>query len=174
MGISTTTKVYKYGGKLHYEWEASLVEHTETYILLYGKPGRKLIHHSKGKIFEYDTHSIEFYPKNQWFTANIDIHKNGETEYYCNICIPAKFDKGIISFTDLDIDIVRNKTGQWSIVDEDEFEINSKELGYPTEIIVKAKEALSELLLLIKDNRFPFDGFLEKYNQSVVKGELHE
>ncbi|MFD2133866.1 DUF402 domain-containing protein [Pseudogracilibacillus auburnensis] len=173
MKNNTNVLVYKYNGKLHYQWEASIIEYTENYIVVYGTPERKLIHHTKGKIFDCNTYSIEYYPLRKWFTVNIDIDEDGNHEYYCNICIPPKIIKGNICFTDLDIDVIRNKKGFWTIVDEDEFEENSIKMCYPTYIIENSKRSLNDLLFKIKEERYPFNGFFEKYINELGKGGIN-
>lgn len=165
--------VYKYNEKLHYQWEASIIEHTDKYILVYGTPERKLIHYTKGKIYDCDTYSIEYYPLDDWFTVNIDIHDNGELDYYCNICMPAKFKQGNICFIDLDIDLIKNKQGDWTVVDEDEFEVNSIKMGYPKDIIENSKKSLNNLIFKIKQEEHPFNGFLHKYITKLRKERIN-
>lgn len=164
-----SVKVYKYNRKLHYEWESKLIEDTEEYTLLCAYPGRKLIHHSKNKILEFNTYSIEFFPKKGWYTINVDVHKNGDIEYYCNICEQPIISEEGINFIDLDIDIVRDTNGNWSIVDQDEFLENSILMDYPESLKNQVAETSKHLFNLINNQSFPFDGFIEKQIDKLIK-----
>lgn len=173
MSETIKVKVYKYGGTIHYEWESLLIENTEDHVLVYGVPGRSLVHHTKEKVYQFNTYSIEYFPKNQWYTVNIDIHKHGDIEYYCNICMPPEFSNQEIKFTDLDIDVIRNIEGKWSVVDEDEYEINSEKFKYPLNLKENVSRALDDILNKIEDKHFPFDGFFEKYIKKLLsEGEI--
>lgn len=168
MSENIKVKVFKYGGTIHYEWESLLIEDTEDYVLVYGLPGRSLVHHTKEKVYQYDSYSIEYFPKNEWFTVNIDIYRNGNIEYYCNICMPPEFSNKEIKFIDLDIDIVRSIEGKWSVVDEDEYEVNSEKFKYPSTLKENVSQALDEILKKIEGKHFPFDGFFEKYIKDLL------
>lgn len=163
-------KVLKYGGKLHYEWTSTIIEQNENYVIAYSTPGRKLIHHTKGKEFQYDNYSIEFIPKNEWYTVCIDIERSGEVQYYCNICMPPMIEENVVKFVDLDIDIV-NRAGTWEVVDEDEFDHNLKHFNYPQAVIEQEILSKERLLQKIHHQEFPFDGFLEQSYQFVYKLE---
>lgn len=169
MDRSVTVKVYKYNGKLHYEWEANILEAREEYILLKGNPGRTLVHHSRKKSFIYTNYSIEFFPLNDFYTVNIDIEKDGTCTYYCNICLLPHYQSPNLTFIDLDLDYIRNKSGKWQVVDEIDFEKNRIEMYYPEELVEKAKNALEDLKIKIELSSFPFDGFLENQIKKVIE-----
>lgn len=167
MSKSLVIKVLKYGGKLHYEWTSAIIEHNDNYVTAYSIPGRTLIHHTKGKEYQYENYSFEFFPKNEWYTVCIDIEKNGEVQYYCNICMPPTFEDDVVTFVDLDIDLV-NRTGTWEVIDEDEFEQNLKHFNYPQAIIEQTIQAKERLLKKIHRQEFPFNGFLERSYQLLL------
>ena len=137
-----TIQAYKYGNRLHYEWETLLLEQTDTYILVLGEHGRKLKHHSKGKTFEVNNWTLEYFSFVDWFTVSGDIRDGDIYQYYCNINQPAKLVKNdVVSFVDLDLDYVY-RDGIWKVVDEDEFENHSIQLSYPLELINSARQEL--------------------------------
>lgn len=162
-------KVFKYDGKLHYEWESEVVEDIKEYILLRSYPGRKLIHHTRNKVFNFDSYSLEFFPKCGWYTVNVDIHKNKDIEFYCNICKQPIILEDRIEFIDLDLDIVRDKNNNWSIIDEDEFYENALLYNYPEDLKIKVFETKEYLLELIKNKNFPFDGFIDKQIDNFIR-----
>ncbi|WP_214784989.1 DUF402 domain-containing protein [Exiguobacterium sp. S3] len=169
MNQKTTVKVYKYNDNLHYEWTADVIEANEKYVLLKGTPGRKLIHHSRKNIYEYNNHSIEFFPLDSAYTVNIDIEKNGKLKYYCNVCLPSQYNNQILSFIDLDIDYVRDELGNWKVIDLEDFEKNKIVMNYSEDIIFQAELALENLIARVELKEFPFDGFLESHVNKVLK-----
>ncbi len=162
-------KTFKYNQQLHYEWEATVIDSNDNYIALFSTPGRKLIHHSRNKIFEFDTYSLDFFPFDCCYTAHVDIHKNGEFEYYCNIGETPMIINNEIHFIDLDIDIVKKPNSEWMVVDQDEFEENSIKYRYSVEIKEKALSTTKELLKVISNQEFPFDGFLTNKIAELLK-----
>ncbi|MBT2618540.1 MULTISPECIES: hypothetical protein [unclassified Bacillus (in: firmicutes)] len=66
-------KALKFPDILHYEWEGELLRHTTDYLLVLCKPGRKLIHHTKNKIFTIENTSLEYFSLKEWFTAAMEV-----------------------------------------------------------------------------------------------------
>ncbi len=159
----------KYDGSLHCEWETTLLTETERYLVVYGRPGRVLHHHTRNQTFICDTPSLEYYDLQDGYTVNLDLEQDGQVRYYCNICLPTERTASGLRFVDLDLDLVRNTAGQWTVVDENEFLENQRTYHYPDEVIEGAKQMLRRLQNKIEQQDFPFDGFLEKWMQRVNK-----
>ncbi|WP_373233249.1 DUF402 domain-containing protein [Cohnella sp.] len=157
-----TIQAYKYGNRLHYEWETILLEQTDTYVLVLGEYGRKLKHHSKGKNFEVNNWTLEYFSFVDWFTVSGDIRHGKIYQYYCNINQPAKLVNDVVSFVDLDLDYVY-RDGIWKVVDEDEFENHSIQFSYPLELINSARQELLQLQERIERKLYPFDGTLQRW-----------
>jgi protein associated with RNAse G/E len=158
----------KYGDHLHYEWETTLLEKTDTHVFVLGKYGRELRHYTKGKTFTVENWTIEFFPLDSWFTVSADIIEGEITQYYCNICEPARMNGREVTFVDLDIDLVY-RNGRWMVVDEDEFTVNALKFSYPPELIERVKKELKDLEQRIEQKQFPFDGSIEKFIEAVPK-----
>ncbi|HDR0239170.1 TPA: DUF402 domain-containing protein, partial [Staphylococcus aureus] len=90
-------------------------------------------------------------------------------EYYCNICLPSKFnlEEKNLSFIDLDLDLIIDNKGHLKVIDEDEFILNSESMSYPKDIIDLTYKNLENLKKKIRNNEFPFDGFFEKYIEEI-------
>jgi protein associated with RNAse G/E len=161
--------VYKYNNKLHYEWQTILIKENDNYVLVKGEIGRKLKHYTKGKVFNCPLKSLEFFSLTEGFTVNIDISNSGDIEYYCNICLPSKFnlEEKNLSFIDLDLDLIIDNKGHLKVIDEDEFILNSESMSYPKDIIDLTYKNLENLKKKIRNNEFPFDGFFEKYIEEI-------
>lgn len=63
-----------------------------------GLLGRRLIHHTRQKVFEVDNCSVEFYSLEHWVTVSADIVNGALQQYYCSIAMPARRDNGTVSF----------------------------------------------------------------------------
>ncbi|MFC5403119.1 DUF402 domain-containing protein [Cohnella soli] len=160
----------KYGNHRHYEWDTTLLERSDDYIFVLGHRGRKLKHYTKGQVFTVDHWTIEFFPFNDWFTVSADIVDGKIAQYYCNICEPSRMAGNVVSFIDLDIDLIY-KNGTWEVVDEDEFEIHAVKFAYPSELMVRVRHELMSLQNRIEQNLFPFDGAIEKLIPAVIREE---
>ncbi|UUZ92914.1 DUF402 domain-containing protein [Paenibacillus sp. P25] len=98
------------------------------------------------------------------------IWRTGEIrQYYCNINEPAVLKDSLVSFVDLDLDLVY-RGGEWKVVDEDEFEANRVKFRYPDELAKRARLELERLQLRVKEGRFPFDGTLNRF-MPLMDGE---
>jgi protein associated with RNAse G/E len=67
------------------------------------------------------------------------------------------FDDQILSYVDLDIDVLVNPDLSYQILDLDDFEQNARTYGYPAEIQNNARGAIGELIRMIEARSFPFD-----------------
>lgn len=162
MDNQITIQALKYGNLLHYEWNTTLLEKTDSHIFVLGKYGRKLNHYTKQKVFTIEAWTVEYFSFNSWFTVSADVVGGKIQQFYCNINQPSKIEGNIVSFVDLDLDYVQ-RNGEWKVVDEDEFESNAIKFAYPEALIHKAWEELLSLKELIRKKAFPFDGSLEKF-----------
>ncbi|WP_409346289.1 DUF402 domain-containing protein [Paenibacillus sp. MBLB4367] len=162
MKTNMTIQAMKYGNRLHYEWNTALLEKTESHLFVLGEYGRKLQHYTKQKVFTVENWTIEFFSFESWFTVSADVRNGSIEQYYCNINEPAQIKGSTVTFVDLDLDLIQ-RNGEWKVVDEDEFAINSVKLSYPEALIERAKHELESLQTRIANKRFPFDGSLERF-----------
>ncbi|MFC0212489.1 DUF402 domain-containing protein [Paenibacillus chartarius] len=161
---TVTIQAQKYGNRPHYEWNTKLLERMDSYVIVLGEYGRQLQHYTKQKVFTVENWTIEFFSSDLWFTVSADVDVAGGSikQYYCNINMPARIQDDIVSFIDLDLDLVQ-RNGEWKVVDEDEFERHAIAYAYPEPLIERARQELSDLQRRIRNNEFPFDGTLERF-----------
>jgi protein associated with RNAse G/E len=81
--------------------------------------------------------------------------------YYCNVNVPPEFDGQVLSYIDLDIDILVEPDLTYRVVDLDDFEQNAKLFGYSEDVQKKARQALRRLIELIESRAFPFSDAAE-------------
>jgi protein associated with RNAse G/E len=152
-----TVESRKYDGRVHRHWTARVTERSGPLIVLDGRFEEEVRHPLLGHIVR-GTRSREYYWTNRWYSIFRFRQPSGELRnYYCNINAPAAFDGRLLSFVDLDIDILVAPDFSFRILDEDEFASNAALLNYPPEFYRRAGEARDELIALIRGREFPFD-----------------
>jgi protein associated with RNAse G/E len=152
---------YKYGERLHYEWETIVLERTDAYVLVLSEYGRKLRHYTRGQTFTMNSWTLEWFSLVDGFTVSADVRDGGIHRYYCNINLPATFEEDVLRFVDLDLDYVY-RDGSWKVIDEDEFEEHRIRYSYPADVVAFARSELRRLQKRIERREFPFDGTLER------------
>lgn len=152
-----TVRVLKYDGIESRRWPASLKRSEKSLLVFDAKFELDVEHESLGAISK-GTRTIEYYWLNRWYNVFRFLDDAGGTRfYYCNINQPPKLEHGVLSYVDLDIDILVQPDFSYQILDLEEFEANALRYGYSVEVKNQARVAVSELLLMIESRQFPFD-----------------
>jgi protein associated with RNAse G/E len=153
-----TVHARKFDGRLHREWQANLVRQVGSLVVVEGVFAEEIRHALLGTIAA-GTLSAEYYWTDRWYSVFRFREPTGALRnYYCNINQPATFDGQILTFTDLDIDVLVAPDFSYRILDEEEFDANAALYGYPEFVRESAHRALAELLSLIERREHPFDG----------------
>ena len=104
------------------------------------------------------THSLEYYWLNRWYNVFRFGLPDGEVRnYYCNVNMPPVFDSGVLTYVDLDIDILVSPDLSYQICDVEDFERHAEFYCYSDEVKDNAQRAVEELRGLIESGAFPFD-----------------
>jgi uncharacterized protein len=82
----------------------------------------------------------------------------GEHDLYVDIVTGLTRSERAVTMVDLDLDVVRFRTGEVQLLDEDEFEAHQVKLGYTPEMIDFAERNADFVLEAVKAGREPFDG----------------
>jgi protein associated with RNAse G/E len=77
--------------------------------------------------------------------------------FYCNVNQPPVFDGDVLSYIDLDIDVLVAPDLTYKILDVEDFEENAKRYDYPNDVLANARQALTEVIELIESRAFPFN-----------------
>ena len=103
------------------------------------------------------TRSVEYYWMERWYNVFRFSQPTGELRnYYCNISVPPSFDGNVLSYVDLDLDILVAPDLSYQILDADDFERNCKAYGRSHEIRENAQRASDEVIGMIQSREFPF------------------
>jgi protein associated with RNAse G/E len=151
-----TVQSCKYDGRIHRRWHAHLAARRDTLLVLDAAFEEEICHPHLGTIAP-GTLSTEYYWTDRWYNVFRFREPAGPLRnFYCNINTPAEFDGRVLSFIDLDVDVLVAPDFSYRVLDEDEFAINAVRFGYPPQIQRRAHEALNELITLIEKGQFPF------------------
>jgi uncharacterized protein len=147
----------KYDGSGLRTWTAQVLQQDGPLLVLDASFDHEIKHDLLGTIAS-GTRSIEYYWLDRWYNVFRMAHATGKLRnYYCNINAPPAFDGNVLSYVDLDIDILVEPDLSYRIVDLEDFERNASWFGYPQAVQTSARKALDELITLIKARSFPFD-----------------
>jgi protein associated with RNAse G/E len=148
---------YKYDGLLHRSWPAKLLRQEGSLIVLDAKFPDEVVHDLLGTIAS-GTHSLEYYWLDRWYNVFRFAHPNGQLRnYYCNVNVPPTLADDVLSYVDLDLDILVEPDFSYRVLDMEDFERNIEIYGYPAEVQANARQALDDLVIIIETRAFPFD-----------------
>lgn len=101
---------------------------------------------------------VEYYWLDRWYNIFRFLHPDGSTRlFYCNVTTPPILEKQVLTYVDLDIDILVLPDFSYDILDADEFEANAGRYGYGEEIKLRSEESVDKLTAMIASREFPFD-----------------
>lgn len=153
---AVTVRTYKYDGSAHRHWRAQ-VSREENSLLVLDAKFEEEIHHPLLGTVARETSSIEYYWLDRWYNVFRFVEPTGELRnFYCNINVPPVLQNDVLSYIDLDTDVLVAPDFSYSVLDEDEFAANAARYNYPGEILYQAQSALKELISLIEERAFPF------------------
>jgi uncharacterized protein len=149
--------VLKYDGREHRRWPARIAKIDESLLVLDAVFEEEVRHDLLGTI-PCGTLSTEYYWLDRWYNVFrfTDPDQNLKS-FYCNVNQPPHFDGRVLSYIDLDIDVLVAPDLTYKILDEDDFEQNSSRYPYPADVQAGARRALAELIGLIESRSFPFN-----------------
>lgn len=155
-----TVRVFRYDGAEYRRWSARLARREDSLIVLDAEFEDDVEHHLLGNI-RRGTRTIEYYWLDRWYNVFRLLEKSGDLRcYYCNINTPPTLDGSLLSYIDLDIDILVKPDLSYQMLDLDEFYQNAKLFDFDQETKQRARAAVDELASMIETRRFPFDSEL--------------
>ena len=149
--------VHKYDGIEHRRWPARIAKTVGPLLILDAVFDEEIQHDLLGTIAS-GTISTEYYWLDRWYNVfRFSDPDQKLKNFYCNINVPPRFDGRVLSYIDLDIDVLVEPDLTYKILDEDDFEENAQRYHYPQEVQANARAALAELIGLIESRSFPFN-----------------
>ena len=141
----------KYGGAEHRRWAARIAKQTDPLLVLDAVFDNEIEHDLIGTIAA-GTISTEYYWLDRWY----NVFRFSD-RFYCNVSMPPSFDGQVLTYVDLDIDVLVKPDFSYQVLDLEDFEDNARVFNYPLEVRENAHAALAELIKLIETRSFPFD-----------------
>jgi uncharacterized protein len=146
----------KFDGSVRRSWRARLSKVEGSLVVLDGSFDDEILHPLLGTIAR-GTLSTEYFWTDRWFSIFRFSEPTGRLRnFYCNINTPVQLEAGILTFIDLDIDVLVRPDFSYTVLDEDEFEVNSELYKYPLEYRRRTHQSLAELISMIEKRQFPF------------------
>ena len=147
----------KYDGREHRRWPARIAKIDGALLVLDAVFEEEIEHDLLGTIYS-GTISTEYYWLDRWYNVFRFSDKSGAlNNFYCNVNQPPSFDGRVLSYIDLDIDVLVAPDLTYKILDLDDFEANARVYAYPEDVQANAHRALKELTELIEARAFPFN-----------------
>ena len=151
-----TVRVHKYDGAEHRQWNATIAHRQNSLIVLDAEFAADVQHDLLGNISR-GTRTIEYYWLDRWYNIFQFLESDGTTKlFYCNVSMPPVISGGVLSYTDLDIDILVQPDWSFRVLDLEEFEANALQFGYPDSVKQQAHATVDELISRIQTRQFPF------------------
>jgi protein associated with RNAse G/E len=140
-------RVLKYDGTERRRWFGRVAKHDGPLIVHDAVFDEEVQHDLLGTIAS-GTVSKEYYWLDRWY--NVFRFSN---RFYCNVTQPPSFDGSVLTYVDLDIDVLVESDFSYRILDLEDFETSQ----YPAEIDQSARQAVEDLIEEIKTRSFPFN-----------------
>ena len=150
-----TVNSRKFDRTIRRSWRCNLMEQRDSLLVFVGEFDTEVTHPDLGRI-QKGTISYEYYWLDRWYNVFRFHEPSGELRnYYCNVCMPPTFEKDILDYVDLDIDVLVQPDLSYSILDRNEYEHAAEAFGYSSGLKEKVEDAVKELVELIQTRTLP-------------------
>lgn len=156
MSDRVTVRVLKYNGTEHRRWNARIARCDDSVVILDAEFEYDVKHEVLGEI-PRGTRTAEYYWFDRWYNIFQFLKNDGSTRFwYCNINTPPTLENGVLTYIDLDVDVMVHPDFTYQVLDIEEFEQNALVFGVPDEVRREVRRALGEVTSLIEARQFPF------------------
>lgn len=151
----------KWGDRPHWEYDALRLGEDEHGTWVGAAAGTRLSR--PGADFLAPGPFVSLLPPDQPFVATfydpvwLQSAETGVDVYVDITTVPA-WDGDVVSMVDLDLDVVRGRTGRVWVDDEDEFADHRVRFGYPEEIVRLAASGCDAVHAAVRAGAPPYDG----------------
>jgi len=156
----------KYPDVRYYSYRKYLLTRRDDELILYNPPGLAITNHLHGGGFYLPTQSVTWCSTERWNNIGAVYESDGRFRFwYCDIAMPCHLDEdeNVVTFVDLDLDLIAYRDGTYRVDDEDEFLVHQTQYGYPPEIVERARAELHALIAQHAAKQYPFDGSLDAF-----------
>ncbi len=164
-----TVHSIKYDQSLHNHLEAHLLDEGEWGWLTYLGVNEKVESYRGSYVTRHN--NLRWHWRDQWWDAILVFDDQGRwLEWYCNIVTPPTMTDGVLTFTDLDLDVVWHRDRGLHIADADEFELHAVQMAYPNDLIQRAWDTAHHVRQMIvnHDWRFAEDPTTLRFEKEIA------
>lgn len=110
-------------------------------------PSSRLVTEATGRRWRSLYDSLAFFFPAHWFNVVVLFQQGELHEYYCNLSSPARLqmDQRLVSYIDLELDVLWTPGERVASVDQAEFAINRVRWRYPTQLVQTVETTRREL-----------------------------
>lgn len=145
----------KWGNRLHWQIGARWLGEDEHGVWAHVPAGTSARRGQEPRV-RLPHESVWLIPASTWWT--VEFTPDGQAPVYVNIGMPVTWEGDRVTQVDLDLDVIRTRSGETKVIDRDEFEDHRVEFGYPAEIVEAAERAAEQSLRMLRRASPPFDG----------------
>jgi hypothetical protein len=145
----------KWGNRLHWQIDAWRLGEDDHGVWAFVPAGTQARRGQEPPI-RLPNDAVWLIPDATWWT--IEFTPDGDTPVYVNIGMPVTWDGDRVTQIDLDLDVIRTRSGETLVIDHDEFEDHQVRFGYPPEIVNATERAAEQSLAMLRKTDPPFDG----------------
>ena len=164
--------VTKWGGRPHWEHDTTVVGTDEHGTWLGARAGTLVSR--PGVSFAASSAFVSVVPPDGAFVATFyaphDKGPGDPVELYVDITTVPTWADGVVTMIDLDLDVVRGRSGRVWIDDEDEFAAHRVALGYPADVVALATSSCDAVHAAVSAGEGPFDQALGRTWLSRLAG----
>lgn len=134
----------KYDGTFRFATNVEVLHSSCATILGLGAPGRE-VRRANGVKVRQDW-SLEYLPLDKPYNIVSFFGPDGHLLYhFCNVLSLTRYTGSLLSYVDLDLDVVVQPDGSFALEDRDEFEANARRMNYPEDLVLLARDAAQRL-----------------------------
>jgi len=157
VGETVRLEFRKWDDRLHYHWDAQILEVYADRALVGMKAGTIFHHVSRGYEIALEHDGELAFWDGRWFSGGPDFAAGTRKvlEYYFNVNTPPEFEPGRIALVDLELDLKARPDLRLEEFDWDEFQEARQKYAYPEWLERRVRRAALEIRELVTRREWP-------------------
>jgi protein associated with RNAse G/E len=153
---SVVVTALKFDRSPSFRWVASVSRVSADELVLLSPGGTEIesdLHGPFCPLFDAET----WFWRERWW--NVTSYADGPPEayrYYADVALPPEVAPGVVTYVDLELDVVVRPDLGYEIVDRDEFEEACRTMPIPGDVRIRAEAAVGEIEEMIRRREAPF------------------
>ncbi|MHB8647084.1 MAG: DUF402 domain-containing protein [Thermomicrobiales bacterium] len=136
------------GARPRFSYPVQVLRWQSCHVIVSGVFGQEIA--GRSPIFQPGDRTAEFFWRDRWWNviAGYDAASGDLRGYYCNVARTPRWQREpepVITYADLDLDLVVFPNGRVELHDEDEFADYAARYSYPARTVERARRTVDEL-----------------------------